>query len=178
MVSFVLTGPESTGKSILAEELTKHFEGCLVNEYAREYIEKLTLSYSFSDVEIIARQQIADYNRVRHHSDKDQLVFFDTFLIITKIWFEEVFYCCPLWIDRAIRIYKVDYALLCVPDLPWKADGVRENPHIRQYLFDRYLNALEYYQIPYGIVEGEGEKRLMNAIKVIENHYSLAVLNE
>lgn len=170
MISFVLTGPESSGKSVLARELAKHFGGFLVKEYAREYVEHLKTSYTFEDVEIIARQQIADYKKAKNRNGKHVLVFFDTFLIITKVWFEEVFSCCPAWIHQAIKSCKTDYALLCSPDLPWEPDGVRENPRIRQYLFQRYLRELEYYRVPYGVIEGKGEKRVENAVEIIENH--------
>ncbi len=168
MVSFVLTGPESTGKSDLSLQLSEHFNGWVVKEYARHYVENLSGEYTFEDVELIARQQIVDYNRALNKSGKEQPVFFDTFLIITKVWFEEVFNCCPLWLHQAIQTYKIDYALLCAPDLPWAADGVRENPHLRAYLFDRYAMELDYYGIPYNIVRGQGEKRLLNAISIVE----------
>ena len=36
-----ITGPESTGKSMLAEELAAHYETVWVPEYAREYLEIL-----------------------------------------------------------------------------------------------------------------------------------------
>ena len=167
MVSFVITGPESTGKSDLSVQLSEHFNGLVVQEYARHYVESLTGDYTFEDVELIARQQILDYNCARNRAGKETPVFFDTFLIITKVWFEEVFNCCPLWLHQAIETYKIDYALLCAPDLPWKADGVRENPHLREYFFDRYALELDYYGIPYSIVCGQGKKRLLNAISIV-----------
>ncbi|MFO8001947.1 MAG: ATP-binding protein [Marinilabilia sp.] len=173
MMSIVITGPEASGKTQLSRALSKHFNGFVVEEYARDYVEKLTTPYTFEDVEIIGRQQIADYNRARSKSEKETPVFFDTFLIVTKVWFEEVFNCCPWWIHRAIKTYKTNYALLCAPDLPWQADGVRENPHLRDYLFERYARELDYYGISYGIVKGEGEERLLSAIEIVEKHFNL-----
>jgi len=170
MISIVLTGPESTGKSVLSRELAKHFGGNLVKEYARTYVEQLKTTSTFEDVENIARQQIADYKKAKSSNGKHAPVFFDTFLIISKVWFEEVFSCCPYWIHHSIKSCKTDFALLCFPDLPWEPDGVRENPHLRKYLFQRYLRELEYYQIPYGIVDGQGNKRLENAVEITE-HY-------
>ncbi|MGM0377131.1 MAG: AAA family ATPase [Bacteroidota bacterium] len=176
MVSFVITGPESTGKSDLSVQLSEHFNGLVVKEYARHYVEDLSRNYTFGDLELIARQQIIDYNRARNNAGKVKPVFFDTFLIITKVWFEEVFNCCPLWLHQAIKIYKIDYALLCAPDLPWKADGVRENPHLREYLFDRYARELDFYGIPYRLVRGQGEKRLLEAISIVQEvHQAVAI---
>jgi nicotinamide riboside kinase len=111
---------------------------------------------------------------VRNRAGRKQAVFFDTFLIITKVWFEEVFSCCPHWLHQAIQTYKPDFALLCAPDLPWEADGVRENPHIREYLFGKYEQELEFYSIPYGIVRGMGDDRLQRAISLIQEMHQPA----
>jgi nicotinamide riboside kinase len=164
MLSIVLTGPESTGKSILSKELAKHFRGYSVHEYAREYVENIAGPYTFEDVENIAKRQVEDYNRMNANADANVPVFFDTYLFITKIWFQEVFDCCPVWVHEAIKETKIDFALLCFPDLPWEADDVRENPHRRDYLFDCYLHELEYYHVPYAIVKGYGRRRFENAV--------------
>jgi nicotinamide riboside kinase len=164
MISIVLTGPESVGKSILSKELAAHFHGCPVDEYARKYIENIEGPYTFEDVENIAKRQVEDFNRMNAGTDVGIPVFFDTYLFITKVWFQEVFNCCPVWVHEAIKDTRIDFALLCFPDLPWEADGVRENPHRRKYLFDCYLYELEYYHVPYAIVEGYGRQRLKNAV--------------
>jgi NadR type nicotinamide-nucleotide adenylyltransferase len=167
MVAIVITGPESTGKSVLTNALAKHFGGLLVEEYARQYVESIDGRYTFEDVEEIGRVQIREYDQMIRNAGKNELVFFDTFLIITKVWFQEVFSCCPLWLHRAIEERKVAIALLCAPDIPWKEDGVRENPHKRDYLFDCYKRELEYYKIPFARVEGQGTHRLENAVRQI-----------
>ncbi|MBZ4677057.1 MAG: ATPase, partial [Anaerophaga sp.] len=120
---FIITGPESTGKSSLTEELAKHFNGIAVKEYAREYVENLNGNYTFEDVEAIANHQVEEYCSITQAADGKRPVFFDTFLFITKVWFEEVFYCCPVWLHRAIEKCRIDLALLCFPDLPWEPDG-------------------------------------------------------
>lgn len=171
MISIVVTGPESTGKSVLTGELAEHFEGMMVQEYARQYVEDSGGYYSFDDVEAIAKEQANEYVLARKFAEKHRLVFFDTFLIITKVWFEEVFFCCPVWLHKAIQNYKVDFALLCLPDLPWEADAVRENPHRREYLFNCYKRELQFYRIPFALVGGQGSDRLESAIKQIPIKY-------
>jgi nicotinamide riboside kinase len=165
---FIITGPESAGKSSLTEELAKYFNGIAVKEYARDYVENLNRNYTFEDVEAIAAHQVEEYHSVTEITDRNRPVFFDTFLFITKVWFEEVFYCCPLWLHRAIKKCRIDLALLCFPDLPWEPDGVRENPHRRYYLFGRYLHELKYYGVPYCVVRGFNHVRMENAIKCID----------
>ncbi|MFC2087906.1 AAA family ATPase, partial [Bacteroidota bacterium] len=86
----VITGPESTGKTTLTKVLSKKFEGIGINEYAREYIEKKTVEqYVYEDVVHIMEHQYEEFQS-NTNSDK-AFVFFDTYLIITKIWFEVVF---------------------------------------------------------------------------------------
>lgn len=169
MVSVIITGPESAGKSILSRQLAEHFKGSLVQEYARSYIENLKRSYTFEDVEKITRIQIEQYQQITRPGGSGEYAFFDTFLLISKVWFEEVFACCPVWVNKALLSCKPDLALLCAPDLPWEADGVRENGHRREFLFERYKNELEFYNIPFCVVKGSGKQRFRNALKCIDS---------
>ena len=52
------------------------------------YVEGLHRPYTFEDVEHIARQQLTSYENEFHGKE---WVFFDTWLIITRVWFEVVY---------------------------------------------------------------------------------------
>lgn len=144
-----IIGPESTGKSTLAEYLAHRYEGVLVPEYAREYMENLAPSYGYTydDVVAIAKQQLSVLASINSN-----LVVFDTELIITKVWFLHKFGRCPDFVEQALRDYPMDVYLLCYPDLPWLPDPVRENPDIREYLFDWYEREIQALNIPYYII--------------------------
>ena len=144
-----IIGPESTGKSTLAEYLSHRYEGVLVPEYAREYMENLAPSYGYTydDVGAIAKQQLSVLSSINSN-----LVVFDTELIITKVWFLHKFGRCPDFVEQALRDYPMDVYLLCYPDLPWLPDPVRENPDIREYLFDWYEREIQALNIPYYII--------------------------
>ncbi len=166
----VLTGPESTSKTTLANQLADYFETTWTPEYAREYVLKLNRKYTFSDVEHIAYTQ--------HIIENDAIVkaksflFIDTDLIISKVWMEEVFGKLPLWINQSIKQLKSDLYLLCNTDVEWQPDNLRENGgEARQRLFNRYKNELEYYNLPYKIISGLGNQRLENAINIINNFF-------
>jgi len=45
-IRIVVTGPESTGKTTLAKQLAEFYHGQYIQEYAREYIEKLPHPYT------------------------------------------------------------------------------------------------------------------------------------
>ena len=159
----VITGAESTGKSALTETLAKHFGVPFIPEIAREYIENLNRKYGYNDVEIIAKKQVDLLNRL---SQSDQpFLFVDTWLIITKIWFEVVFNKVPEWIEKEIAETKIDLFLVCDTDLPWIPDPVRENGgKKREILQKKYIQQIENYNFNYKIVSGENEKRLENAL--------------
>lgn len=163
----VLTGPESTGKSVLARQLAAHFGGASFPEYARSYLEERdTSAYTYEDVETIARGQLQQYIEAQT-SDADY-VFLDTWLIITKVWFRWVYDKEPLWLEDAIASYPVDLYLLCQPDLEWEADPLRENGgDNRLALYDEYKKELMAHGCNFGEIGGEGEKRLWNAVEKI-----------
>lgn len=162
-----ILGPESTGKTTLAKKLAEHFQTIWVPEFAREYVENLkNRPYYFADVEKIALEQ--QKRHLQHFTDAHTFVFYDTELIIIKIWFQEVFNEIPNWIEAAIKNTKFDLYLLCYPDLPWEYDPVRENPNRRFYLYDLYKNELEKINANYFVVNGLAEERLQKAIDAVK----------
>lgn len=162
-----ITGPESTGKSVLADQLANRFCGVAVPEYARGYIKTIDRPYSYADVEFIARGQIEQYRGLQRTT---QPVFFDTWLIITKVWFDWVYQTVPVWLEDAIHELPIDLYLLMLPDLPWIADPLRENGgESRMRLFERYKQELDTYGFPYVEIGGVGETRFLNAESVIHS---------
>lgn len=164
----VVTGPESTGKTTLTKDLAKHYNTAYIPEYAREYIENLNRPYEYSDLEIIAKRQVQDF---KDSMDKaNGYLFLDTFLIITKVWFDIVYDECPDWLIDEIENCNVDLFLVCDTTLPWEPDNVRENGgEMREILFERYINELEAFNLPYKIVTGTGEERIRSAIQHIKS---------
>lgn len=161
MPKIAIVGPESTGKSLLSAELAVVKNGIWIPEVAREYLEKLDRRYTQDDVLEIARlQQIADAK----YYDAGW-IFLDTNLLVLQVWMEVSYNEVPDWIPDFLqsKASKPDFYLLTYPDLPWEPDPLREHPEMRQELFDRYQALLEFYQLPYGIVQGERELRTQNA---------------
>ena len=153
-----IIGPESTGKSTLASYLAHRYGGVLVPEYAREYMEKRACAsaYTYEDVVNIAQQQVQQLQNCIHggitEGYRSKVVFFDTELIITKVWFLHKFGECPDFVEKALHDYPMDVYLLCYPDMEWEPDPVRENPDIREYLFDWYEREIQALGIPYYII--------------------------
>jgi NadR type nicotinamide-nucleotide adenylyltransferase len=163
----VITGAESTGKSLLTEWLANHFQVRFIPEFARSYVENLHRKYNYSDVEKIAQQQIRELQKITEL--EYPMVFVDTWLIITKIWFEEVFGHSPQWLETAIKNTKIDLFLVCDTDLPWVPDPVRENGGERRlYLQNRYIETIQKYGFNYKIVSGENDSRNKNALQQLK----------
>ena len=163
----VITGAESTGKSTLTETLAAHFNVPFIPEIAREYIEKHNYKYNYNDVETIAKQQVKHLNRLRDLNHR--FIFVDTWLIITKVWFEVVFNKVPDWFETEIQKNKINLYLVCHTDLPWIPAPARENGgEQRIILQNRYIETIEKYNTPYKIVKGIGDKRVQNALNYLE----------
>jgi len=171
MRKIIICGPESTGKTKLASHLAGYYGAYWVPEYAREYLESLNRDYTYQDVELIAKKQIKQFQRV-DALDKE-FVFFDTGLIITKVWFLEVFGKYPAWIDEELQKYKPSLYLLCYYDLEWKFDPLRENgsDERRAYLFNRYLEEIEKTECNYQIIRGFKQERYKLAIQTIDKTF-------
>lgn len=164
----LITGAESTGKSELTASLASFYGGVMVPEYAREYMMGLQRPYSYTDVEQIARHQSSAYEKLLQERG---WVFFDTWLIITKVWFDVVYGKVPAWVEERIRAASFDLVLLCDTDIPWVPDPVRENGgEKREALMDRYREELTGYAYPFALVSGTGPQRLRHAIQHIEQH--------
>ena len=152
-----IIGPEASGKSTLAQYLAKRYKGMYIPEYARSYVEaKGTTEITWDELCLIARHQIAQLQQLEQdHAQSEEVVFFDTELIITKVWFDEAFGRIPQWLNEAITRYPMDVYLLTCPDLPWTQDGARYNgsDEQRQRLFERYQMEIEALGIPYYVIE-------------------------
>lgn len=150
-----IIGPESTGKSTLAQYLATRYEGLFVAEHARVYLEERAhergsaYAYTREDVLRIAQYQV---EQLRELSEQEGVAFFDTELIITKVWLEHKYGECPAFVEEALHQYPMDVYLLCYPDLAWEPDPVRENPNIREYLYEWYEREVQALEVPYYVI--------------------------
>jgi NadR type nicotinamide-nucleotide adenylyltransferase len=166
----VITGPESTGKTLLSEALAKTLNAKLIPEYARSYVENLGRPYNYNDLELIARHQIKEEASFSE-TTFEGLLLMDTWLIMTKVWFDVVYGSSPDWLDKYLTSADIDLFMVCSPDIPWIADPVRENGgEMRLKLFEKYCKEIKQRGFLFEIVEGFGEIRLNNAIQILKTH--------
>lgn len=173
-----MVGPESTGKSTLCEQLAEHYHTLWCREFARQYLSTLNRKYTYEDLLIIAREQIALEESLTQKLLQSKqsatatppLLFIDTDLYVMKVWSEFVFGKCDPWILEQIAVRTYDLYLLCAVDLPWKQDQLREypDPDVRKALFTFYKEELINQQVPWKIIHGNERERLAVAQKHVE----------
>lgn len=174
----VIIGPESTGKSTLTEQLAAQYKTIACPEYARQYLNENGTAYSFEDLLVIAKGQLAleealtkKVSSTQQQIPSNQLLFIDTDMYVMKVWCEYVFGKCHQFILNEIVTRKYNLYLLCDIDLPWVKDDLREYPDEkpRRELYHIYKNLLINQQIPWVNISGNYEERLQKAIAAIEN---------
>jgi nicotinamide riboside kinase len=159
-----VTGAECTGKTTLATTLAEALGMPLVPEVARNYLAGRS-GYDRQDVLAIAREQQAAEQEALQES---AVVVADTDLTVIQVWWEEKYGELDPWLIEALARRTDRRYLLTVPDLPWERDPLRESPHDRDRLHQRYLQVLGSSPFPYVEVTGLGEERSIPALEQAE----------
>jgi NadR type nicotinamide-nucleotide adenylyltransferase len=162
----VVTGSECTGKSTLARALAAHFGAPCSDEFVRGYLDRKGAPLDASDVESIARGQVAGEDATAARAGA--LLVKDTDLLSTTTYARHYYDTCPLWIEEAALARAGDLYLLLQPDLPWVADGQRDRPHAREELHHVFRQALVAAGVAFVEVGGQGAARLQAALRHVE----------
>ena len=162
----VITGPESCGKTTLAEQLSDRWSAPLVREVARDYLQDKR-SYQKSDLLSIAKLQYAMEKERAEQSTKKLVC--DTDLLVILIWSEVKYGDCDPWIyetfeDCLNQNLCTRHYFLCDSKIPWEPDRLRENSNDRDDLFAIYEKKLIAYKANYSVVKGEPQERLQQAL--------------
>jgi NadR type nicotinamide-nucleotide adenylyltransferase len=166
VIRVVLTGSESTGKTVLAWRLAQHYHAEHVPEFVRGYAEKKNGVLSFSDHGPIANGQIALEDK--HMARAERLMIQDTDLLSTVVYCAHYFGQCPAWIADAAAERRPDLYLLCDIDIPWIADGVRDRGNMREAMQKLFVDAVVASGVPFALVTGVGDVRFERALEAID----------
>lgn len=162
-----IVGPESTGKTTLAQGLAAHLQTNWVPEFARQYLEELGRDYVQADLVTIAKGQLQTEDK--KSQDASRYLICDTNLLVIKIWSEYKYGAMDPWIEDRMLERSYDLYLLTACDVPWEYDEQRENPLDRKILFERYLDFLKHRDLPFHVLAGNREERLKAALQIISD---------
>lgn len=162
-----LFGPESTGKSRLAERLARRFNTVHAWEYARPLLDFRNGVCDEHDIPRIARGQLATEDALARRANR--VLFCDTDLLTTVIWSETLFGACPEWIRNLANQRRYDLYLLLDVDVPWVSDGQRffSAESERKRFFERCRGELERDQRPFQIIGGTWNNRFEAACDAV-----------
>jgi NadR type nicotinamide-nucleotide adenylyltransferase len=166
IMKFAITGPESTGKSTLTQQLADEFQTLWVPEFARDFLHLRKGKYSENDLLTIAEGQMNSEKAMELQSDR--ILFCDTEFLVIKIWSLVKYGRCHPRILSMIEEQNYLHYFLCDIDIPWQDDPLREHPHMRKELFDLYVHELNKYQFPYTVISGNHEERLQMARQIVQ----------
>jgi len=161
----VLTGPESTGKSWLADRLQRRFGGMVVDEYVRHYIEQTQRDTTLADIPAIASGQLAREDTAR--AAAPHLLILDTHLLSNMLWSRTLFGDCPDWLEAELQAREYHQHLLLSPrGAEWHADGQRCQPDVddRQRFYEQCRDWLRQHRQPFVEVAGNWAERERQAI--------------
>lgn len=170
-------GPESTGKTRLAEILATHFDSPLVAEYAREFWDAHG-AISLGDIPAIAREQwrredeaVAGLVDNFNVTGERGLLICDTESLTTALWSEVLYLTCPSDVRREAEKRAKAYTLylLLDVDVPFEEDPQRCFPDDtgRKMCFRVWRGTLDRLNLPYVLITGDWRERERQAIGAV-----------
>lgn len=163
----VVTGSEGTGKTTLTRTLAARFGAPWVPEFARSYAETIGRPLDASDVELIAAGQMVLEDSVLR--SRQRLTILDTDLLSTLVYAQHYYGAGPAWLNGAVRERLADLYLLADIDVEWQPDGVRDQPHGREEIQNRFRDQLRAFNARVADVRGSAESRVQTAVRAVED---------
>ena len=170
-IKVALFGPESTGKTTLAQALAKHYNTTWVPEFAREYLEsKWHISQEIcapEDIFPIAAGQMKMENEAVKRANT--FLFCDTTLQSTQVYSEAYFDgWCDKKVVQANKENRYDVYFLTDIDVPWEKDLLRDRPNQRKEMFQKFASYLTKRNLTHTLLNGSHEERMKRAIEKLD----------
>lgn len=171
VIKIALYGPESTGKTTLAQQLASEFNTVWIPEFARDYLqEKWDSKQEICQQEDLLPIAIGQTKLENEALSKaNTFLFCDTNLLVTKV-FSDIYYgsCDPV-LEKAAKKHKYDLFFLTDVDVPWEKDDLRDKPEDRETTLAIFEKALMDYNKPYIKLSGSVEERFEKALRIIND---------
>lgn len=166
----VTTGPESSGKTTLASQISSTLYCPLVMEASRDYLNECYRTqpgYEYGQHDLL---QIARLQWQREQAALQQATPFvvcDTDLLVIVVWSEVRYgHAEPALLElfkQSLAVAPRTY-LLCDHHIPWEPDPLREHPHGRDMLAARYRDKLNELGVHHLLASGTPGQRLQQVL--------------
>lgn len=162
MKKVCLIGPESTGKSTIAENLAKKYDTVYIPEYAKAIINHQNGQFYEHNVNQVALAQIRTEKSLERMTNK--VMFCDSDVITTMVWANTLFGKYDNNLHDIAQSQYYDITFLFYPDTPWINDEHRQVTNsssldFRIKMFNEQKLLLEKYNRKYIIVYGSFEEK-------------------
>jgi HTH-type transcriptional regulator, transcriptional repressor of NAD biosynthesis genes len=166
-----LVGPESSGKTTLAQDLAKFYNTLYVPEYAQTFL-SIKKEIHYDDLIKFAHSQIACETALSRKANK--ILFCDSDVLTTQLWSDTLYQKHDVFFDSYVPEKNYDLHLLCYPDIEWVHDEHREvlseekakQLETRLTFFNEMEKLLQEKRYPYAVIKGTSD-RFSNALDVV-----------
>jgi NadR type nicotinamide-nucleotide adenylyltransferase len=150
----VFLGAESSGKSTLCAALAEEFGTAWVPEYGRTLHEQKNGNLDFEDLLYIGRRHAELEDEAA--AQANGVLFCDTNAATTALYSYYYFHRCDPALQAMAAVCGQRYAhtFVCAPTVPFEQDGWRGPEALRSFQHGMILMQLDFYGIPYTLVEG------------------------
>lgn len=163
-----LVGPESSGKTTLAQQLAQFYHTLYVPEYAQTFL-SIKKEIHYEDLIKFAHAQIACESSLSRKAN--QVLFCDSDVLTTQLWSDTLYQKHDSFFDSYVPEKKYDLYLLCYPDIEWVHDEHREvlseekakQFNTRLEFFNQMEKLLQEKRYPYAVIKGTRD-RFTNAL--------------
>lgn len=168
-----IVGAESTGKTTLAQKLAEHYQTNWVAEYGREYCAEkwpdgdMTADWKTEEFVKIATEQARREDQSSRSANK--VLICDTDPFATAIWHERYLGYRSAEVESIANNRHYELYILAGVEIPFVQDGSRDGEHIRQWMHERFVEALTASQRPWVLVTGNLDMRIAQAVRLIDD---------
>ncbi len=171
LIKIVLFGPESTGKTTLAQSLANHYQTNWVEEFARDYLQKKYddsgLICEPKDIMPIVEGQLKLEKKKALNAKK--FLFCDTNPLQTYVY-ANAYYTNYENKRFETILNQLDYQLYFLTniDTPWVKDDLRDKPTERHKMLKLFSDELKARNLKFTLLSGNENQRLQQAITYID----------
>jgi len=170
-LQIVIHGPESSGKTTLCQALATHYQTWIVPEYFRFYWEAKCFaqpeppwrSEEFLHIGQMQGQLEEHYKRLAH-----RVLFCDTDVLGTSVWHRRYLNTYSEALEALCRSRRPNLVLLCLPNIPFVQDGVRDGEAVRSSMAEWIHERLTAHKLPFVTMPPSHEARMTLAIEHID----------